>query len=242
MAENNNTQDLHLEDTQNNEGNNVVTTEPTAPTVENNKGNEKTYSQKDLDDNAANTRRATERETKKKLLAQLGLTLDDEEKLGKFKKAYEDSLSDEEKKETELNNLQAENLKLSQDLEDKDYIIKALTQMTGKNEEDVEKIVKMAKGLKTEDNSIEDAVKEVMSMINPEPTITEQQTGDNNNSGNTNVPTSEPLTQPSTVVIDNQNNPFKAGQINLTQQGKLIRTNPELAKKLAAEAGVKLSI
>ena len=33
---------------------------------------------------------------------------------------------------------------------------------------------------------------------------------------------------------------FKAGQINLTEQGKLIKTNPELAKKLASDAGVKL--
>ena len=37
-----------------------------------------------------------------------------------------------------------------------------------------------------------------------------------------------------------QDNPFKAGQINLTKQGQLIRQNPELAKKLAAEAGVNL--
>ena len=239
MAENTNTQDQNLEGTQNNEGNNNVTTEPTEPAVVNNKGTEHTYSQKDLDDNAANTRRATERETKKKLLAQLGLGLDDEEKLAKFKQAYEDSLSDEEKRATELSNLQAEKLKLQNDVEEKDYIIKALIAMTGKKEEDVSKIVKMAKGLKTDENTIEAAINEVLTMVKPsegEPTI-EQQPG-----ANPAIPTGNALVQPSTVVIDNQDNPFKPGQINLTKQGKLMRENPELAKKLAGEAGVKLKI
>ena len=246
MALNTNTQEPNLEVTQNiegNEGGNTqVTIEPTAPTVENNKGNEKTYSQKELDDNAANTRRVTERETKKKLLAQLGLTLDDEEKLSKFKQAYEDSLTDEEKKQTELNNLQAENLKLSQDLEEKDYVIKALIEMTGKKEEDVEKIVKMAKGLKTDENTIEDAVKEVINMIHPESNATDTTGEPTDNNQNPNMPKGQPLSQPSTVIIDTQENPFKAGQINLTKQGQLLRTNPELAKKLAAEAGVNLKI
>lgn len=244
MALNTNTQDQNLEVTQNiegNEGGNTqVTTEPTAPTVDNNKGNEKTYSQKELDDNAANTRRVTERETKKKLLAQLGLTLDDEEKLSKFKKAYEDSLTDEEKKQTELDNLQAEKLKLTQDLEEKDYVIKALIEMTGKKEEDVEKIVKMAKGLKTDENTIEDAVREVIKMINPE-SVTTNITGEpNNNNQNPNMPKGQQIAQPSTVIIDTQDNPFKPGQINLTKQGKLFRENPELARKLAKEAGVEL--
>lgn len=239
MADLNNTQDPNLEDTQNNEGANNAQ-QPTEPAVENNKGNEKTYSQKEFDDSAANTRRATERETKKKLLAQLGLTLEDEEKLTAYKKAYEDSLSDEEKRANELTELQTTNIKLSQDLEEKDYVIKALIELTGKKEEDVDKIVKMAKGLKTEDNTIEEAIKEVISMINiekpAEPTV--QPTGEENN-----IPHGQPLTQPSSsVVIDTQVNPFKAGQINLTEQGKLLRTNPELAKKLASEAGVKLPI
>lgn len=237
MALNNDTQDKLPEDTQNNEGGNNP--QPTTePAVDNNKGNIKTYSQKEFDDNAANTRRATERETKKKLLAQLGLTLDDEEKLARFKQAYEDSLSDDEKRNAELQNLQAEKIKLSQDLEEKDYIIKALIEMTGKKEEDVDKIVKMAKGLKTADNTIEDAIKEVIAMVNPQidkPNPTEP------TQPNPNMPQGQPLSQPSaSVVIDTQENPFKAGQINLTKQGKLIKENPELAKKLAAEAGVNL--
>ena len=97
----------------------------------------------------------------------------------------------------------------------------------------------MAKGLKTDENTIEDAIKEVISMINVEdkpatpvePTV------------NPNMPTGQPIQQPSTSVqIDTTDNPFKAETYNLTKQGQLLRTNPELAKKLAAEAGVKLSI
>ena len=39
---------------------------------------------------------------------------------------------------------------------------------------------------------------------------------------------------------DSGKNPFKAGSINLTEQGRLLRADPNRAKQLAAEAGVKL--
>ena len=59
---------------------------------------------------------------------------------------------------------------------------------------------------------------------------------------NPNIPKGKELTQPSTTVqVSTEDNPFKAGSINLTKQGELVRTNPELAKKLASEAGVKLN-
>lgn len=202
-----------------------------------NKPAEKTYSQKDLDGAQAKARGTAERETKRKLLAQLGLKEDEEGLLDKFKQAYQDSLSEEEKRNAEMTNLQTENAQLSKDLEEKDYIIKALIELTGKNESDVDKIVKMAKGLKTESNTIEDAIKEVISMVHTETTPA---TTIVTNTVNPDMPTSNSIQQPSTTVVDVQDNPFKAGQINLTEQGKLIRTNPELAKKLAAEAGVKL--
>ena len=89
----------------------------------------------------------------------------------------------------------------------------------------------MAKGLKTEENSIEDAISEVIKMINPKPVepISPQ---------NIDIPTSQPIQQPSTnIQINTQDNPFKAGSINLTKQGELLKNNPELAKRLKAEAG-----
>ena len=212
---------------QNNEG----TNKPQTVT----KHDEGKFTQQDLDNTAAKARGTAERETKRKLLAQLGLKDDEEDKLLKFKEAYENSLTEEEKKATEIETLKSEKLALSQDLEEKEYTIKALIAMTGKKEEDVEKIVKMAKGLKTESNSIEDAINDVLDMINTTP-VTETKPASNEN-----VPTGQPIQQPSTTIkVDTQSNPFKAGQINLTEQGKLLRTNPELAKKLAAEAGVRL--
>lgn len=215
-----------------NEGNNtVVTPQPTEPKT----GEGKHFTQQDLDNMAAKARGTAERETTRNILAKLGLKSDELDKLSAFKEAYENSLSDEEKKNQVMEELQAENLTLAQEVEEKDYTIKALIQLTGKNEEDVAKIVKMAKGLKTDDNSIEDAIKEVITMIHPEPTTIPAQQ-------NLDIPTSQPIQQPSTTVqINTQDNPFKAGSVNLTKQGELIRNNPELAKKLASEAGVKLN-
>jgi hypothetical protein len=213
-----------------NEGN-QTTTQPQAT----NEG--KTYSQQDLDNIAAKARGTAERETRRKLLAELGLKDGEEDKLLAYKEAYQNSLSDEEKRATEIANIQAENLKLTQDLEEKDYTIKALIELTGKNEEDVDKIVKMAKGLKTADNTIEDAIKEVISMIKPAEITTPATTVE----VNPNMPSGQPIQQPSTVSIDVQDNPFKAGpSYNLTKQGQILRSNPELAKKLASEAGVTL--
>ena len=234
MAED--TTQLNVEDTQKevNAGTQPATVDKTETKKE-----VKTYSQEEFDAISANTRRATERETKKRLLAQLGLTLEDEDKLNAFKEAYENSLSDEEKKNQEFQKLQDDNIELLQDLEEKEYTIKALIQLTGKNEDDVEKIVKMARGLKTQDNTIDDAISEVISMIK----IDNETPATKVVTENPNMPTSTEIQQPSTVSVDVQDNPFKAGpSFNLTKQGQMIRSNPELAKKLAGEAGVKLPI
>lgn len=214
---------------QTNEGNNTAAdTQPTEPK----KVEATTYSKEQFDNATAKARGSAERETRRKILAELGLKDDEMDKLSAFKEAYEASLSDEEKKNAIMEDLQAENLTLAQDVEEKDYIIKALIELTGKKEEDVDKIVKMAKGLKTDENTIEDAIKEVISMIHIDNKPAEKVVV------NSNMPTSQSIQQPSEkVVIDTTENPFKAGQINLTKQGELLRTNPELAKRLKAEAG-----
>lgn len=220
---------------QNNEGNNKTVEKP--QTTETKKEEGRTFTQTDLDNMAAKARGTAERETRKKILAELGLKDDEMDKLSAYKQAYQDSLSDEEKRNQIMEDLQADNLKLTQEVEEKDYVIKALIELTGKKEDDVDKIVKMARGLKTEDNTIEDAIKEVISMIGK--SITPNTSVEINQ----NMPASEPIQQPSTTVqISTEDNPFKAGSINLTKQGELLRTNPELAKRLASEAGINLRI
>ena len=213
-----------------NEGNN----NSTQPQVDK-KDEGKTFTQQDLDNMAAKARGTAERETTKNILAKLGLKVDELDKLGAYKEAYENSLSDEEKKNQVMEDLQAENLKLTQDVEEKDYVIKALIELTGKNEEDVDKIVKMAKGLKTDENTIEDAIKEVISMVN----VGEQKPAVS--VVNPDMPKGQEIQQPSaSVQVSTQDNPFKVGSINLTKQSELMKHNPELAKRLASEAGVKL--
>lgn len=227
-------------DTQNNEDNVVVTPTTSVDTQEptQNKKEEKTYSLEEVNSQMKKTRLASEREAKKQLLAQLGLTLEDEDKLDAFKQAYQNSLSDEEKRSAEIETLKADKQKLADEVEEKDYVIKALIALTGKNEEDVDKIVKMAKGLKTEDNTIEDAINDVISMIN----VPKKQDNNSAKIQNPVMPQGQALSQPSTTVdINTEDNPFMPGSINLTKQGQLVRTNPELARKLAAEAGTKLN-
>ena len=235
MENENNTQQPNVEATQNNEVN--AGTQPATEV----KKEEKTYTQAQMDTNAADTRRATERETKRQMLKALGLKEGEEAKLEAIKAAYEASLSEEEKRDAKIAELESDNENLTAELEEKDYIIKALIQLTGKSENDVEKIVKMAKGLKTDENTIEDAIKEVMAMVKTEPVTPATQVV-TAPVVNENMPVGNPIQQPSTVSIDVQDNPFKKGSpsFNLTKQGQLVRTNPELAKKLAAEAGVKL--
>ena len=202
--------------------------------VADNKVVEKTFSQKDLDNIAAKARGTAERETQKRILQQLGLKDYDEDMLLAMRQAYENSLTQEELIAKEVDDLNEENINLMVELDEKDYVIQALCAMSGKNIDDVTKIVRMAQGLKTDDNSVEDCIKEVMSMINSQPVV--------NNPGVNNMPIGQPLNQPSSsITIDASNNPFKAGTMNLTEQGKLWKENPELARRLAGEAGIKLN-
>lgn len=192
---------------------------------------ERKYTQKELDNIAAKARGSAERETTKRIMQQLGMSSYDEDALYAMREAYENSLTDAELRDQEFDDLNEENINLMVELDEKDYIIQALIAMSGKSESDVQKIVKMAQGLKTEDNTVADCIKEVMEMM-----------GGTSNKPQSQMPVSQTLNQPSSsVMIDAATNPFRPGSINLTAQGRLWKENPELARKLAGEAGIKLN-
>jgi predicted nuclease with TOPRIM domain len=138
---------------------------------------------------------------------------DEKDKLAKFKEAYDNTLSESEKQAKNLENLNNEVNSLKNEIAEKDAIISALSQMTGKTSADVIKYIKMAKGLVDENTTIEQALSQVFTY-----TKAEKKT----------VPTSKPLNEPS--VAKTEANPFKTD--NLTEQGKLIKSDREKAREM----------
>lgn len=82
----------------------------TQPQVEKSEG--KTFLQKDLDDTATKARGSAKRETRRRIIAELGLKDDELDKLSAFKQAYQNSLSEEEKRNQIMEDLQVDNLRL----------------------------------------------------------------------------------------------------------------------------------
>lgn len=191
----------------------------------------KTYtSQKEFDDEAARIRHNAERNAEKEILKSLGLNPEDKAKLNEFKKAYEQTLTEQEKTKLTVNSQEKQIANLTAELQEQKMLVQALCKAGNQNIDDVQKVVKMAKGLLLGDNniSIEQAIEDVMLLVKPQKQAT-----------TTTLPVGEPISQPNTVQ-ETQENPFKKETYNLTQQGILLRTNPELAKKLMQDAGVKL--
>lgn len=171
--------------------------------------------QEDFDNETAKIRGVAERKAKGELLKQLGI--EDESKLEAIKQAYENSLTEEDKKNEALKELDG----LRNQIVEKDAIIVALTKLSGKETGEVTKLVKMAKGLVCDDYSIEQALDEVMKMA--QVTATPQKSS---------IPVSQQI--PSGNTIPNsamENNPFK--DKNLTAIGKIIKENPDHARELA---------
>lgn len=170
--------------------------------------------QADFDRHSAGILNSAKNKAEKELLAMLGLKPDEKDKLAKFKEAYDNTLSESEKQAQTLQNLTTEVNDLKSQIAEKDAIISALSQMTGKTSADVGKFVKMAKGLVDENTTIEQAIAQVFSFAKPE----EKKT----------IPTSKPLNEPSTTQVEE--NPFKTD--NLTEQGKLIKSDREKAREM----------
>ena len=123
----------------------------------------------DFDNHAAgikhSARQEAEKEAEKSLLAQLGLAPADKDKLAAVKKAYEESLSAEEKANLAIKTLQENCNTLAASAADKDATIQALCMMAGKTESEVSDIVKMARAIANEALPIDAAIKRVMDMV-----------------------------------------------------------------------------
>lgn len=168
--------------------------------------------QEDFDNETAKIRGTAERKVKAELLKTLGI--DSEDKLETIKKAYENSLTEQEKVNEQLKQLDT----LKAELIESKAIITALSKLSNKPNEEVIKLVKMAKGLVSDDVTIEQALDEVMKMIQVQPEKPQVPAST--------VITKTPDTSPEPVV-----NPFKEN--NMTEMGKMIKDNPEKARELA---------
>ena len=102
--------------------------------------------QEEFDKHSAGILNNARNKAEKELLALLGLKPDEKDKLAKFKEAYDATLSESERQVKELESLKSENDGLKASVQEKDALISALSKLTGKNVEDVDKFVRMAKG------------------------------------------------------------------------------------------------
>ena len=217
------TQEVKTPETENKVENKVET-----PVTEKNGGNGaetktsepyKTFTSKeDFDRHSAGILNSAKNKAEKELLAMLGLKPDEKDKLAKFKEAYDATLSESEKQAKNLENLNEEVKSLKSQIAEKDAIISALSKLTGKNSSDVDKYVRMAKGLVDENTSIDQALEQVLDFLK----VPEQKP----------IPSGKPLNEPnSTPTVEN---PFSNG--NLTKQGEMIKSDREKAREMYFKA------
>ena len=205
-----------------------VETKVDTPTTENNGGNgaeTKTTepykiftSKEDFDRHSAGILNSAKNKAEKELLAMLGLKPDEKDKLAKFKEAYDATLSESEKQAKNLENLNEEVKSLKSQIAEKDAIISALSKLTGKNSSDVDKYVRMAKGLVDENTSIDQALEQVLDFLK----VPESKP----------IPSGKPLNEPNSAPT--VENPFSNG--NLTKQGEMIKSDREKAREMYFKA------
>lgn len=177
-------------------------------------------SQEEFDRHSAGILNSAKNKAEKELLALLGLKPDEKDKLAKFKEAYDNTLSESEKQAKNLENLNEEVKSLKSQIAEKDAVISALSKLTGKNSSDVDKYVRMAKGLVDENTNIDQALEQVLDFMKvqePKPNP---------------IPSGKPLNESNTTQTNE--NPFSDG--NLTKQGEMIKTDREKAREMYFKA------
>ena len=171
--------------------------------------------QADFDRHSAGILNSAKNKAEKELLAMLGLKPDEKDKLAKFKEAYDATLSESEKQAKTLEDLNGQVISLTNQLNEANAIISALSKLTGKNSSDVDTYVKMAKGLVDENTSIDVALEKVLSLAKTQ-------------DAKPSVPSSLPLQESNQTKVEE--NPFQSD--NLTAQGKLIASDREKARAM----------
>lgn len=169
--------------------------------------------QADFDKHSAGILNSAQKKAEKELLAMLGLKPDEKDKLANFKEAYEKTLSESEKQAKTLDELKNQVKSLQEEVSSKDAIIAALSHFSGKKLEDVDKVVKMAKGLVDENTTIQDALEQVFALTKTKEPIK-----------------SPPLADSSKKLGDK--NPFAKETFNMTEQGHLINEDRQKAREL----------
>lgn len=178
----------------------------------------KTFASKEeFDKHSAGILNSAKNKAEKELLAMLGLKPDEKDKLSKFKEAYDATLSESEKQAHNLEELNSEVTNLKSQLTEKDAVISALSKLTGKDANDVDKYVKMARGLVDENTTIDQALDQVLTFMKPKEQVQNP------------VPQGKPLNEPASVKTPVKN-PFETG--NITEQGKLISTDRAKAREM----------
>lgn len=196
--------------------------------------------QEEFDNHASWIRKSAEKAAETNFLKQLGLNPDQKDQIESLKKLRDSSLTETQKLQGDVMHWQSEAKKLQTQVEDLTCRLSMLTKFPGKSEAELKIAAKMAKGLVDENTTIDQAIEQVMMLLGVTATNTvpgaQQQTQQN-------LPTGVEIVVPDPKPVVEQN-PFKKGpngeSPNMTAQTEMFRRDPEKAKKLAKEAGVRL--
>jgi len=184
--------------------------------------------QQDYDNEAAKIRGAAERNAKREFMKSLGLKPDDDARLTEIKEAWDKSLTMADKAERDAATLKAEVADLKAQLDEKNYVIAAMSAISGASIGDIGDIVKMARGLTSDGITPEEAIRKVMALVKPTAAAAAAPPKP--------IPQGVNIVQPDQAPIP-ETNPWKAESYNLTDQSRIFMQDPNKADRLAREAG-----
>lgn len=186
--------------------------------------------QEEFNNHSASIKGNATKQAQKQLANALGINLDnikDEQFLKTLGETYKNSLTEQEQKDLKFQDLENSYNKSKSELTETTNLLATVVKMNNINLDDLKINMKMASALVDENTSFEQA----LEIVNQKMATTNNQTTTNIQSTQIKQNTNNNATN---EVIEN---PFKSN--NLTQMGKIIKENPELARKFAQEAKYK---